>query len=59
MKDIQNGGVLIGFSSKDEEQRFEERGTAKLGGNYAFMKLKIFNQGLKLLDHPKSILILK
>ena len=58
VKDTQSGGVSIGFSSKDEKQRFKERATAKLGVNYDIHEIKGFQPRVKIVglsqEYPDS-----
>ncbi|KAJ3659460.1 hypothetical protein Zmor_011149 [Zophobas morio] len=61
IKNTQSGGVLIGFPSKEENDRFKKRATDKLGANYEIHEIKGVQPRIKIVglsqEYPETELI--
>ena len=49
VKNVKEGGVLVGFSSKQENFRFKKNASEKLAEDYEIKKIKGIQPGIKIV----------
>ena len=54
VKNVKNGGLLIGFSSKEENLRFKKMASEKLAENYDIQEIKGVQPRLKIVGMTES-----